>query len=158
MTIIHDHPTVLRFRPGRSESRLGRSIHFSYFVQRPAPYPTHFLLRSRAVMVTNSTTPNLPSFNFPSQLFSLLISSSESHRETGTSATPRSPPIYPLRSRVVIKTLQVNGLFCLCARPLMSFDALKQYFRSRHGKTSYTEEEPSTLFFLRMANPEITRY
>jgi hypothetical protein len=29
----------------------------------------------------------------------------------------------------------------------MSFEALKQYFRSRHGKTSYTEEEPSTLFF-----------
>lgn len=29
----------------------------------------------------------------------------------------------------------------------MSFEALKQYFRSRHSKTSYTEEEPSTLFF-----------
>jgi hypothetical protein len=29
----------------------------------------------------------------------------------------------------------------------MSFEALKQYFRSRHDKTSYTEKEPSTLFF-----------
>jgi hypothetical protein len=29
----------------------------------------------------------------------------------------------------------------------MSFEALKQYFRSRHDKTSYTEKEPSTFFF-----------
>ncbi len=107
-------------------------------------------------MVTNSATQNLPSFNFPSPLFSLLISSSESHRETGTSATPRSP-LSKLSASLaaVIKTLQVNGLFCLCADLFDVVEALKQYFRSRHGKTLYTEEEPSTLFFLRIRHYKV---
>lgn len=67
-------------------------------------------------------------------------------------------PIYPLRLPAVIKTLQVNGLFYSCADLFDVIEALKQYFRSRHDKTSCTEEEPSTLFFLRMASSEVTRY
>jgi hypothetical protein len=64
-------------------------------------------------------------------------------------------PIYPLRSPTVIKLYKSTDSFVYAQTSLMSFEALKQYFRSRHGKTSYTEEELSTLFFfLRMASPE----
>ncbi len=51
------------------------------------------------------------------------------------------------------KLYESTDSFVYAQTSLMSFGALKQYFRSRHGKTSYTEEEPPTLFFLRLASP-----
>ena len=67
-------------------------------------------------------------------------------------------PIYPLRLRAMIKFYKSTDSFVCAQTSLMSIEALKQYFRSRHGKTSYTEGEPSTFFFSRMASPEITRF
>ena len=108
-----------------------------------------FPLRSRVCDGYQLYDPESSTVSFFLLLFSLLISSSESHHETGTSAVATFP-YYPLRSRSAIKTLHVNGLFCLCADLFDVVKALKQYFRSRHGKTSYTEEEPSTFFFFSM--------
>jgi hypothetical protein len=73
---------------------------------------------------------------------------------------PRLPlSEHPLRSLAVrSKLYESTDSFVYAQTSLMSFGALKQYFPSRHGKTSYTEEEPPTLFFLRLASPGITRY
>jgi hypothetical protein len=148
--VCDDTIILLRFRPD-DPSLDSDAVHTSRTLFKDQhPYSTHFLSRSRAVMVTNSTTRNLPSFNFPSPLFSLLISSSESHRASWN-RNVRDSAVATFRfirfARLPwSKLYKSTDSFVYAQTSLMSFEALKQYFRSRHGKTSYTEE-PSTLFF-----------